>query len=340
MTIIGIIAIYNASVVEAVKDFNDRFFFVRQQITWLVIASIISLVVSIVPISLIKKLSGVALIVSITLLVLVLIPGIGSKYLGARRWLEIGPVVLQPSEIAKIVVVVYLSYWLQKAQKLIHFLTLIAVFASLIMLQPDLGTAIILTGTSVLMFYLSGAPLSDFTKIIAFGLVAILLLIIASPYRLNRVKTYLDPTSDPLGKAYHVNQILYGLGSGGVTGVGLGMSRQKYAFLPEATTDSIFVVIAEEFGFIGSTVFISILVYFVYRCFRIALETKDVYLKMLASGITMIYLLQMVVNLGSMTSLFPLTGVPLPFISYGGSSLTTNFIALGLLMNISRQNES
>jgi cell division protein FtsW len=139
-----------------------------------------------------------------------------------------------------------------------------------------------------------------------------------------------------LGKSYHVNQILYGLGGGGISGVGIGMSRQKYAFLPEATTDSIFVVIAEELGFIGSFVFISILFYFIYTCFNIAINMPDKYMTMVASGITMIYLVQMVVNLGSMTALFPLTGVPLPFISYGGSSLTTNFIALGLLMNLVR----
>jgi cell division protein FtsW len=336
LSLIGILAIYNASVFEATKDFGDRFHFVRQQFTWLVIASVIAIVTSFVPIDLIKKLTPVLLIVSLILLVLVVLPGIGTKLLGARRWLVIGSFVIQPSEIAKITLILYLSSWLVLPRQFFSFVSLLGLFAFLIMLQPDLGTAIILTGSSVILYYLSGAPIKNFVNIVALGIISVMFLILLSPYRLDRLQTYLDPTSDPLGKGYHINQILNGLGSGGVMGVGLGMSRQKYSFLPEATTDSIFVVIAEEFGLFGASLFILVLIYFIRLLFSLCMSLTDRFAILLASGITMIYLLQMVVNLGSMTALFPLTGIPLPFISYGGSSLTANFFALGLLMNLAR----
>jgi len=231
-------------------------------------------------------------------MVLVLIPGIGSKLLGARRWIIFGPIVIQPSELLKISLIIYLSGWLEKQRELFHFLSLIGVCLALIMLQPDLGTSLIVLGASFMVYYLSGAPIKNILLFSGTLLIAVLALILLSPYRMNRIKTFLDPTSDPLGRSYHINQVLYGIGSGGLSGVGLGRSRQKYAFLPEATTDSIFVIIAEEFGFLGSTLVIGFLVYLVLASFKVAILSKDKFCKLLSSGVSLLFLVQIFVNLG------------------------------------------
>lgn len=333
----GLLAVYDSSVIDAFRTFGDKFHYVKQQSLWLGLGVFVSLITAALPISLIKKNS--ALIYGFTLLLMfaVLIPGIGSKLLGARRWLILGPIVFQPSELLKITLVIYLAKWLESGREFKHFLMLLGLNLVLIMLQPDLGTAIITVGVAFLLYYLSGAKIKE---IFAFSLILLLAiggLILASPYRLNRVKTFMDPTQDPLGASYHINQVLYGLGSGGMYGVGLGKSRQKYAYLPEATTDSIFVIIAEEFGFLGSTILILLLVGLLTTSLKVAMKVADKFDKLLASGITLLFLIQILVNLSSMVALIPLTGVPLPFISYGGSSLVTNFIALGLLVNIARR---
>ncbi len=334
---LGLVAIYDASVVDAFKTFGDKFHYVKQQSSWLVIGVIVALITSKIPLGLIKKMAPFFLGFSLILMVLVLIPGIGSKLLGARRWISFGPIVIQPSELLKISLIIYLSGWLEKQRELYHFLSLIGVCLVLIMLQPDLGTSLIVLGASFMVYYLSGAPIKNILLFSGTLLIAVLALIFLSPYRMNRVKTFLDPTSDPLGRSYHINQVLYGIGSGGLSGVGLGRSRQKYAFLPEATTDSIFVIIAEEFGFLGSTLVIGFLVYLVLSSFKVAILSKDKFCKLLSSGVSLLFLVQIFVNLGSMVALIPLTGVPLPFISYGGSSLVSNFLALGLLINVSQK---
>lgn len=333
----GLIAIYDASVIDAYRTFSDRYHYLKQQSSWLLIGILFSLVTSRIPTGFLKKYSPHLLLVSILFLILVLIPGIGSKFLGARRWIVLGPVVFQPSELLKISLVLYLSQWLEKTRELKHFLMIIGFVSLLIMMQPDLGTAIIAVGTSFMLYYISGAKIKDLGIFSAVLVIAVMMLIVAEPYRLNRIKTFLDPTSDSLGKSYHINQILYGLGSGGLGGVGLGQSRQKYAFLPEATTDSIFVIIAEEFGFLGGAIVISTIAFLIASSLRVAASVSDKFDKLLASGVSLLFLIQSFVNLGSMVAIIPLTGVPLPFISYGGSSLVSNFIALGLLINVSRK---
>ncbi len=333
----GLVAIFDASVIDAHRTFGDKFHYVKQQALWLGVGVVAALITANLPIELIKKNAHLFYGATLFLMLLVIIPGIGSKFLGARRWLTIGPIVIQPSELLKITFAIYLAKWLEVDRNIKHFLTLIGLNALLIMLQPDLGTAIIIIGVSFLIYYLSGASLKEIFSFSLILLVAITGLIFSSPYRVDRVKTFMDPTSDPLGASYHINQVLYGLGSGGWGGVGLGRSRQKYAYLPEATTDSIFVIIAEEFGFVGSSLLIAILVGLLLASFKVAMNVNDKFDKLLASGLSLIFLLQIFVNLASMVALVPLTGVPLPFISYGGSSLVTNFIALGLLINIAKR---
>jgi cell division protein FtsW len=333
----GLLAIYDASVVDAFRTFGDKFHYVKQQAIWIVIGVIVATLTANIPIGLLKKYAHVLYGFTLFLMVIVLIPGIGSKFLGARRWIDIGFTVIQPAELLKITLAIYLANWLEQERSLKHFLILLGINLILIMLQPDLGTAIITVGVSFMIYYLSGAKIKEIFSFAAILGVAISALIVFSPYRMERMKTFIDPTNDPLGASYHINQVLYGLGSGGVSGVGLGKSRQKYAYLPEATTDSIFVIVAEEFGFIGSTLFILSLVGLLMVSFKVALNVTDKFDKLLSSSISLLFLLQIFVNLSSMVALVPLTGVPLPFISYGGSSLVTNFIALGLLINISKR---
>lgn len=333
----GLLAIYDASVVDAFRTFGDKLRYVKQQSVWIIIGVIVATITAAIPLTLIKKYSHILLGITLFFMVAVLIPGIGSKFLGARRWIDIGFMVIQPSELLKISLVIYLAKWLEQERSLKHFLVLLGINLLLIMLQPDLGTALITIAVSFMIYYLSGAKIKEIITFCAILAVAIGVLIILSPYRMNRMKTFIDPTNDPLGSSYHINQVLYGLGSGGMNGVGLGRSRQKYAYLPEATTDSIFVIIAEEFGYVGSSLFVLFLISLLASSFKIALNVHDKFDKLLSSGISLLFLIQIFVNLSSMVALVPLTGVPLPFISYGGSSLVTNFIALGLLINISKR---
>jgi len=337
IALLGLVAIYDASVIDAFKTFNDKYHYVKQQSLWIIIGAVVCWITTLVPLEIIKKNAHIIYGVSLFFMFLVLIPGIGSRLLGARRWIHLGPVGFQPSELLKISFAIYLSKWLDKPRDIKQFLLLLSINLGLIMLQPDLGTAIIVVGTAFMIYYLSGAPIKEILIFSGILGLAVSLLILVSPYRMNRLKTFVDPTVDPLGASYHINQILYGLGSGGVSGVGLGRSRQKYAFLPEATTDSIFVIIAEEFGFIGGTFFILVLMALLMESFRVSQNVSDKFDKLLASGISLLFLLQIFVNLSSMVALVPLTGVPLPLISYGGSSLVTNFIAIGLLINIAKK---
>ncbi len=333
----GLIAIYDASIVDAFQTFGDKFHYVRQQSIWIVVGIVVALITANIPVQLLKKYSHILYGFTILLMVVVLVPGIGSKFLGARRWIDVGFTVIQPSELLKITLAIYLARWLEEERSFKHFLILLGINLVLIMLQPDLGTALIIIGVSFMTYYLSGAKIKEMISFIAILVVATGALVVLSPYRMDRIKTFMDPTTDPLGASYHINQILYGLGSGGFSGVGLGRSRQKYDYLPEATTDSIFVIVAEEFGFVGSGIFIIIMTVLLMASFKVALNVTDKFDKLLSSSISLLFLIQIFVNLSSMVALVPLTGVPLPFISYGGSSLVTNFIALGLLINISKR---
>jgi len=333
----GLLAIYDASVIDAFRTFGDKYHYVKQQALWIFLGVLVAVITSFIPIALLKKYASIIYGFTLLLMVLVLIPGIGSKFLGARRWIDLGFMVIQPSELLKISLAIYLSGWLETDRDLKQILFLLGLNVALIMLQPDLGTALITVGMTFMVYYLSGAKLKEIFIFSGILLVAITGLIFLSPYRLDRVKTFMDPTTDPLGSSYHINQVLYGLGSGGFSGVGLGQSRQKYAYLPEATTDSIFAIIAEEFGFLGSSIFIIILLGLLMFSFKVSLNVTDKFDKLLSSSISLLFLIQILVNLSSMVALVPLTGVPLPFISYGGSSLVTNFIALGLLINIAKR---
>lgn len=333
---IGLIMVYNASSVEANRDFGNKFYFAKQQLMWTGIGITCMMVASFFPLNLIKKLAPVAFFACLILMLVVLVPGLGARVQGARRWINIAGFTLQPTELMKLCLVVYFASWLEKPKKITTFLFTVGIIAGLTMLEPDLGTAIILTSMSFLIYYISGAPLLQLAGTMAGAGLLGTLLIISSSYRRARLSTFLNPTSDPLGNGYHINQVLLALGSGGLTGVGLGRGRQKYEYLPEATTDSIFAVIAEETGFIGGLVVIGLFLALVINVFQLAAKCQSRFNQLLAAGIGCWISSQVILNLSAMAALVPLTGIPLPFISYGGSSLVTTLTGIGLLINIAR----
>ena len=336
ISFIGLLAIYNASVIEGFNTFNDRFYFVKQQFNWLVLGLAIYFLISRFDPSIYRRLALPLFCLSLVLMLMVLIPGIGLKLQGARRWLSFGPIRFQPSELLKINLVLYLSLWFETKRNIKSFIAFVAFCLSLVMFQSDLGTSAIIASICLGMYYLSGASIKDVAIVIFSLVLGVTLLTLISPYRMQRLRTFVDPSLDTLGRSYHINQIVLGLGSGGMFGVGLGRSRQKYAYLPEATTDSIFAIIGEETGFIGGIFIIILLLSLCLLAFKVAGLTKNPHQRLIAAGIGLLFSAQTFVNLSSIVALIPLTGVPLPLISYGGSALITNFISLGILAGIAR----
>jgi cell division protein FtsW len=337
LVVLGLIFVADISTPQALNYFNDKFFFLRQQAMWAVVGIVAMIIISNVHYSFWKKVAVPFFFISVLTLVAVLVPGISLKALGARRWISIGSINFQPSEVIKLALALYLAKVADVKDKgpLAYFVPL-ALVCGLIMLQPDLGTTLVVGLIGVTQIYVSGIPIMHFLGTLFAGIVSVAGLIMISPYRRDRLMTFLQVSSDPLGKEYHIRQILLALGSGGLFGLGIGQSRQKFLFLPEASTDSIFAAIAEEIGFIGSIALISLFVCFVYRAFKIAANAPDQFSKILALGITAWIGGQMILNLSSMTALTPLTGIPLPFFSYGGTSLSMILASCGILLNISR----
>ncbi len=339
LTIFGLVMVFESSNVTAFRDFGDKYHFVKDQLMWGAFGMIGLLVASFFDYHKYYKLAVPGILITIILLVGVFIPGIGVRALGAHRWIGFGSFTFQPAELAKLSLLIYLSAWLSMPEKgrFIPFLLLVGLLTGLVIIEPDLGTAIIILSVSVILYFVSGAPIMQFLLLLPAGIGGILLLAVTSSYRFKRLTTFLNPALDPLGASYHIRQILISLGSGGWLGLGLGASRQKYEFLPEATTDSIFAIIGEEFGFIGATILIAIFVFLLFRIVRLIERAPDRFGYLLGTGILGMLAIQIVVNLGSMTALFPLTGVPLPFISYGGSNLIITLTSFGILINISKQ---
>lgn len=336
MTFFGILMIFDASSVIAVQEFGDKFLFARLQSFWAVLGLFLMLLVSKINYHFWRKLAFPLFLISVFFLILVLIPGIGLRLLGGRRWLGIGEFTFQPSELAKVFFVIYLSSLFQKSKNFWQFLIPTGLVGALVIMQPDLGTTLILIFSAFVVYFISGAGILEI-GLISLGVVgSTLIFIFFSPYRLLRLKVFLNPTLDPQGASYHLRQILLALGSGGLWGRGIGQSRQKFLFLPEATTDSIFAIIGEEMGFVGALGILLVFWFFLVRGLKISSAAPDRFGQILAVGLTSTIFIQAFLNLGSMVSLVPLTGVPLPFISYGGSSLLVTLISIGILLNISK----
>ncbi|MFH1833072.1 MAG: putative lipid II flippase FtsW [Candidatus Levyibacteriota bacterium] len=338
LTLFGLLMIYDASSFIAFRDFADKNHYVKDQALWVVLGFCMLLFFSFFDYRRLYNLSIPLLIVAIIFLSLVFVPGVGIQVLGARRWIDAGVFVIQPAEFIKLSLAVYLSAWFSRKEKgrSFAFFLLLGLVMVLVMLEPDLGTASIIFLEAVIIYFLSGANILYFIGMAPIVAIGLFLLIKVESYRAQRLAAFLNINQSLQNSSYHVKQILIALGMGGLTGVGLGNSLQKYAYLPENTTDSIFAIIAEEIGFIGATILIVLLAVVIWRGFYIALNSKDPFGRLLAGGITSFLAIQMILNLGSQTALFPLTGIPLPFISYGGSSLVVDLLSVGILLNISK----
>lgn len=336
LTILGLFSVANTSAPLASASFRDPFFFVRQQAMWAVVGLGALVIGATIPMDFFKKYSKYQFYFCLILLVLVLIPGFGSRLLGARRWLYLGPVGFQPSEVIKISVALFFAGLADRGAPIKHYVWSLGIVCGLIMLQPDLGTTISVVSVAFAQIFVIGFPLMQIGVIGITGVIAAGVLSLSSEYRRARLATFFLPHDDPSGVDYHVRQILIALGSGGVFGRGLGQSRQKQLFLPETATDSVFAVIAEELGFFGATAVLLLLAFFVLRAFRIASNAPDTFTRTFAVGIAAWLAAQTFFNIAAMVSLTPLTGIPLPFFSYGGSSLTMLLAGIGILLNISR----
>jgi len=336
LTILGLIVVADASSPAALSNFSDRFYYVKQQSVWALIGLGALLITAKIKYSFWEKIATPLFFSSILLLILVLIPGIGVKVMGARRWIVVGSNSFQPSEFVKLALAIYIAKIAACEKGSLSYFLPIVIVAGLIMLQPDLGTTLVIASIGMTQIFIAGVDLFHFAGALVVGALSSFLLIITSSYRRDRLMTFLQQSKDPLGKSYHIRQILLGLGSGGIFGVGLGQSRQKFLFLPEAATDSIFAVIAEEIGFVGSIVLIVLFLVFIFRGLKIATSAPDRFSKVLASGIVVWIGAQVFLNIGSMVAIVPLTGVPLPFFSHGGTALTMTLLATGILLNISK----
>lgn len=338
LTVFGLIMVYNTSVAISLRDFGHPYHFIRDQSMWFVLGIIALFVTSRIEYHFWYKASVPILLGTLFLLIAVFLPVIGIRVMGASRWINLGFTSLQPSEFAKLAIVLYLAAWLSQKEKdrLGAFIMFLGATVGLVMLQPDMGTSIVLLVISLSMYLVSGAPIRQFLKFIPVLIGILLLLIVVSPYRFRRLTTFLNPDSDPLGSSYQIRQAILGIGSGGLTGVGLGKSRQKYEYLPEANTDAIFAVISEELGFVGALFVLGLYFFIIWRSFRIARRCPDSFSRMVALGIIAWFGFQSAINIGAIVSILPLTGVPLPLVSYGGSSLVILLSAFGILLNISR----
>ncbi len=343
--VFGIVMIYSASAIWAEYKFQDPFKFVKSQSLFFLIGIIMCLVVSRIPPDFWKKYANKIILACFILLVLVLIPGIGTVRNGSRSWFGIGGLGIQPSEFAKIGLIIFVSKYLSQNQKelrdikkgVLPILLVIGVFFLLIMLEPDFGTAMVIVLTLVSLIFISGVKVSFFIKIGLVGLMGIVALIIVAPYRMARIISFLNPWSDPLGSGFQIIQSLYAIGPGGLLGQGFLNSHQKHFYLPEPQTDFIFSIISEEFGFLGVLIVISFFFFLFYRSVKISLKSNGLFQKFLAFGLSIGILIQATLNLCVVIGLIPVTGVTLPFFSYGGSSLLVTMISIGIILSISRK---
>jgi len=340
---IGVVMVYSSSYIWADYKFGDQFYHLKRQLLFAGAGIVSMFLFMYIPYSTWKKYAKIILITCFILLVLVLIPGIGMVRGGAQSWIGIGAFSVQPSEFMKLGLIIFLASILADHQKYItsfkkgFFPSILLIFTAfgLIMLQPDLGTGMVLVLTCMMMIFIAGARLSHFFGLAAIGLVGFVLLIASAPYRINRITAFLNPWEDPLGDGFQIIQSLYAIGPGGLMGLGLGNSLQKYFYLPEPQTDFIFAVIGEEMGFIGGTFIIVLFAFLLWRGIKVSLHAPDLFGRFLAIGITAMLAIQAMINISVVIGLIPVTGITLPFLSYGGSSLTLTLCSVGVLLNIS-----
>lgn len=344
LTGFGIIMVYSASSVMAAKNFHDGAYFLKRQLLFAIVGFGIVYATMQTDYTIWRKYAVPLLVISLIMLVVVLIPGIGGKVKGASRWIRLPGFNLQPSEFTKIAMIFYLAYSIEKKQDRIRSLTagffpyifILLIILGLLLKQPDMGSALTIAAVTIVMLFAAGTPMIFIGGTVAIASPFVIYLIIYSAYRLKRIKAFLNPEQDPTGSGWQIIQSKYAFGTGGFLGQGLGEGKQKLFYLPEAHTDFILSVTAEELGFIGVIIIIGIFFLVVSRSMRIAATAQDSFGKFLALGIAVLFGIQASVNMCVVTGLFPTKGLALPFLSYGGSSLLMSMFAVGILLSISR----
>ncbi|WHZ23235.1 MAG: peptidoglycan glycosyltransferase FtsW [Nitrospira sp.] len=347
LALVGLVMVFSASAVVAGNRFHDPWYFLKRQLAWLGAGLLVMHVVSRIDYVIWRKLAIPLLLLTTVLLVLVLVPSLGSAAKGARRWLHVGPINIQPAELTKFVAVMYVASYVSKKQDhltqfargLLPPLIILASLSGLVLLEPDLGTVVVMGLVAVTLLFLAGARIKHLALLSLCALSAVVLLIVGSPYRLKRLLMFLDPSKDPSGAGFQITQSFLAFGSGGAFGVGLGEGKQKLFFLPEAHTDFVLALIGEELGLIGSVTIVLLFGLFVFKGFQVAGRARNQFGRHLAMGITMLIGMQALVNAGVVTGLLPTKGLTLPFVSYGGSSLVANLFGVGILLSISRDRQ-
>ena len=325
---------------------HDSFFYFKKQLMWAILGSIGMFITANYDYRKLEKWAFPALCISVFLLLLVLVPGIGRKINDARRWIYIGPINFQPSEVAKIAMIVFFSYSLSKNYKelknlgvFLMYIGIIGVVAVIIMMEPHFSCTMLIVATCMILLYVAGARFMHFLLLGVPVLPVLVLVVAKSPYRLARVLSFLDPFKDIQGSGWQVVQSLYAIGSGGIFGAGLGQSRQKFLNIPEPQNDFIFSILAEEFGLLGAILVSLMFVFLIVRGVQIALKAPDLFGTLLTTGIVSLIAIQALVNIAVVTSSIPVTGMPLPFFSYGGTALAITMAEMGIVLNVSKHSK-
>ena len=347
IVIFGLISVYSSSHVWALYKYDDSFYYIKRQAIFACIGVVAMFVTSKIDYHIYKKYYKVILGICFLLLILVLIPGLGVVRGGSRSWFNFGVFALQPSELFKIGMIIFAAVYIEKnyhkMKKLRYSLRLLLVMGLgflLIMLQPDFGSGIVMACSIVVMIIVSPFPFIYFIFLGILGVIGIIAMILSAPYRMERILSFLDPFQDPLGSGFQAIQALYAIGPGGLLGVGFDNSIQKHFYLPEPQTDFIFAIVAEEFGFIGGVALIGLYLMLFKTVLKISKNVQDIFGSLLMIGIVAMIGIQTLINLGVVVGLFPVTGVTLPLMSYGGTSLTITLMSIGILINISKSANS
>ncbi len=341
---IGIVMIYSTSAIYALENQGDSAYYLKRHLLYVFIGLFCTFFVMKTDYHYFRKIAKPLLLVSFFLLFLLFVPGIGRQVGGARRWFRFGSFSFQPSELAKFAMIIYVADFLSRKKDVITsflhgFLPVLLAMGSvclLIIVQPDLGTVLAIVTICFLMFFVAGIKLTHILSFVLGSLPLLYVLVFSVPYRRRRILAFLDPWSDPHGTGFQIIQSLVAVGSGGLTGLGLGHGRQKLLYLPAAYTDFIFSIIGEELGFIGTATIILLVIYFLLQATKISLKAKDSFGQLLSFGLLSCLIIEAIVNIGVATSIFPTKGLPFPFISYGGTSLVFNMIYVGLILNVGR----
>jgi cell division protein FtsW len=347
LTAFGLVMVFSASEVQGWLWFHNAAYYFERQLMWLAFGVVLLWAAAHIDYHRLRPLAWPLAIVTVACLVAVLLPHFGVEVNGARRWLRLGPLQMQPAELAKIAVIIFMALWLERHRErlgsledgVVPFLALMGFVTVLVILERDLGTTLIVAGILLSQFLVAGGRKRHVLLLALIVALCVYMFIRMEPYRLQRILAFVNPWSDPLNTGFQAIQSVVALGSGGLTGLGLGQSIQKYQWLPFAHTDFIFAIVGEETGLIGTTAVLSLFALFTYRGYRVALKAPDAFGSLLACGVTTWIALQALINIAAVTVTLPTTGIPLPFISYGGSSLAITLLAVGILLNVSTQSE-